>query len=749
MTLGDKGDIPNSAVDTNCERDRKGVSLCFMGLVSELRRRNVFRMAVLYVVASWLIMQVAEVVMTLGNLPDWIGPTILGLLAIGFPIALVFSWFYEITPEGISLEKDVEPGKSITQVTGRRVDFLVISLLCAAVILFAYDKWWIGEPPEKTIAVLPFVNMSGDASQEYFSDGISEELLHRLAQVSELHVAARTSSFHFKNKNIAVADIASKLGVRSLLEGSFRQAGNNIRVTAQLINARDGFHIWSKTYDREFDDIFAIQDEIATEVVDALKVTLLGGEQARLNRHPTSNLAAYDAYLLGRQKMARRTSTALQEAVEHFTEAISRDRQYGLAYVGLADTYTLLGRYGALDEREVLAKAAPAIERALQLDDQLGEAYASLGTVRILQQDFPAAEQAFKRAVELNPSYAPAFLGYGLLMRWGFGRREAALELHQTALGLDPLSTPINMAVIEDYHELGRFEDALAGCKRIIEIDPDYPRAYTIMADLYWEVFAQLDEGVRWLHKAVELDPGNPDHARWLGMIYLDLGDTVAGEYWMREVMRLAPTQYDSKWSAVHLALYTGGPEEIIASAEELLAVSPGSWLALRVLRDADFQAGRNNAALERYRAAKPELVDREDPDVNATNWWWAIEVANVLAKVGEQERADTLLNNALLLIESRPRLGYDGFGIRDVEIYALLGDKEKVLDAFATAVEAGWRTSWWINTELNDNLTLIHDAPRYRAIVADIQSQMAEQLARVKEWEAAGELPSIPKSTD
>ncbi len=720
-----------------------------MGFFSELERRNVFRMAVLYVVAAWLVMQVAEVVISLANLPDWVGPAILALLAIGFPIALVFSWFYELTPEGISLEKDVDRAKSITAETGRRLNFVVISLLCAAVVMFSVDKWWTGEPPEKSIAVLPFVNMSGDAAQDYFSDGISEELLHRLAQVSELHVAARTSSFHFKNQNIAVAEIAARLGVRSVLEGSVRQAGNNIRVTAQLINASDGFHIWSRTFDRKFDDIFAIQDEIAEEVVDALKITLLGGEQARLKRHPTEDLAAYDAYLLGRQKMARRTSAALQEAVDHFREAISLDGSYGLAYVGLADAYILLGRYGALGDQEVLAKAAPAVERALQLDDQLGEAHASLGRVRILQSDFPAAERAFKTAIDLNPSYAPAYVGYGLLMRWGYGRKEAALEFHQMALELDPLSTAINMAVIEDYHELGRFEDALAGCKRIIEIDPDFPRAYTIMADLYWEVFAQLDEGVRWLHKANELDPGNPDHARWLGMIYLDLGDTVAGDYWIREGIRRAPTQYNSQWSRVYLALYTVAPDKVLTLAKELLEVSPNNWLALRLLRNADAKAGRENVAVERYRAARPEFFDPKDPDVNATNWGWAIEVANILGKAGERERADILLQKALALIADMPRLGYDGFGISDAEIYALQGDKEKALEAFATAVEAGWRISWWVSTELNDNLAILHDDPRYHEIVAGVRSQMAEQLARVRAWEAQGELVSIPVSTD
>jgi TolB-like protein/cytochrome c-type biogenesis protein CcmH/NrfG len=607
----------------------------------------------------------------------------------------------------------------------------------------------MSEPPAKSIAVLPFVNMSNDLAQEHFSDGMSEELLHRLAQISELHVAARTSSFHFKNKNIPVAEIAAQLGVESVLEGSVRRAGNTIRVTAQLIKVSDGFHIWSKTYEREFDDIFAIQDEIASNVVSALKVTLLGEEQARLNRHPTDNLAAYNAYLLGRQKMARRTSAALQEAVGHFSEAIKLDSQYALAYVGLADSFALLGQYGALDDREVIVKAMPAVERALELNDQLGEAYVSLGTVRFRQHDYVGAEQAYKTALLLSPNYAPAYHGYGMLLNWGFSRPAEALELNQMALSLDPLSTPINMAVVEGYHELGRFEDVLAQCQRIIEIDPDYPRTYTIMGDLYWEVFAQLDESVRWLHRAVELDPGNPDHARWLGMVYLDLGDLVAGEYWMREAMRLAPTQSDSIWAAVHLARYRNDSEEIIAAAKELLGVWPNNLLSLVLLRDYDYQAGRGDAAFQRFRAAQPDLFDAADPKVNANTWQFAIEIANILTKVGQRERADILLNEALLVIEAMPRLGYRGFGISDVEIYALLGDKEKALSTFATAVEEGWRFSWRINTETNYNLNSLHDDPRYQAIVLDIQTKMAKQLAQVREWEADGELVTVPRLSD
>ena len=214
-----------------------------MTIVRELKRRNVFRMAVLYVVAAWLIMQVAEVIIGLANLPKWIGPTTLILLAVGFPIALIVSWFYEITPEGITLEKDVEPGESITHVTGRRLDFLAISLLCAAVILFAYDKWWIGPPPQRSIAVLAFENMSGDPEQEYFSDGISEELLNVLAQFPELTVISRSSAFSFKGKDVAIPTVAKQLNVAHVLEGSVRKMGNRVRITAQLIEARSDSHL--------------------------------------------------------------------------------------------------------------------------------------------------------------------------------------------------------------------------------------------------------------------------------------------------------------------------------------------------------------------------------------------------------------------------------------------------------------------------------------------------------------------------
>ncbi len=309
-----------------------------MSIFREFKRRNVLRMAVLYAVAAWLIMQVAEVIIGLANLPEWIGPTILALLAVGFPIALIVSWFYELTPEGISLEKDVAAAESITHVTGRRLDFLVISLLCAGLILFAYDKWWIGPPPEKSIAVLAFENMSGDPEQEYFSDGISEEILNLLAQIKPLRVIARTSSFLFKSKDVDIATMAAQLNVRHILEGSVRRSGNRVRITAQLIDAADSTHIWSQTYDRELDDVFAVQDEIAAAISDALKLQLelVAGEPVLPHAIRTASIDAYDAYLLGRELIRHRGGENVENAIRHLERSLRLDENFAPAHVQLA-----------------------------------------------------------------------------------------------------------------------------------------------------------------------------------------------------------------------------------------------------------------------------------------------------------------------------------------------------------------------------------------------------------------------------
>ena len=444
-----------------------------MGLVSELRRRNVFRMAVLYVVAAWLIMQVAEVLIALAKLPDWIGPTTLMLLAIGFPIAVIVSWFYEITPEGISLEKDVEPGESITHVTGRRLDFLVISLLCAAVILFAYDKWWMPAPTEQSIAVLAFENMSGDPEQEYFSDGISEELLNLLAQIPELTVISRSSAFSFKGKVVSVPEIARQLNVAYVLDGSVRKMGNRVRITAQLIEARSDSHLWSESYDRELDNIFAVQGEIAAAISDALRVKLLLGAGAAVqpNVIKAANIDAYDAYLKGRYHFNRVGEAAFRMAIRHYEEAISLDTTFALAYAALAEV--CLTPPIRVSEIRSLQDCERAALEAVELDDQLAEAHAALGAMRATQWDWAGSEVEFKRAIDLNPNSVMARRWYSELLRITMRLDEARREIRR-AEELDPLNLFVKTMVSWPLFNQHRYKEALAQLDEVLQMDPEF-----------------------------------------------------------------------------------------------------------------------------------------------------------------------------------------------------------------------------------------------------------------------------------
>ena len=455
-----------------------------MGLVSELRRRNVFRMAVLYMAAAWLIMQVAEVLESLVGLPGWAGSAMLGLLTIGFPIALILSWFYEITPEGISLEKEVDPEDSITHVTGRRLDFIVISMLCAAVIMFAYDKWWIGGPPEQSIAVLPFNNMSSEPEQEYFSDGISEELLNLLAKIPQLKVISRTSAFSFKGKDVDVRTVAERLNVAHVLEGSVRKAGNQLRITAQLIDARSDTHLWSETYDRTLDDIFAIQDEIAAEVVEAIAGPLLG-EAAEAADPRGNNADAYNAYLLGRHFSNRMSEEDLWRAIAYFEDALALDPDFGPAWVGLANAHQRLGSSGYVTVEVAHSKALGAVERALELDGKLAQGWAALGAIKaVFEWDWAGANAAYQRALELNPGSAEVVRGAGSLAA-NLGRLEEAIELTRRAVDLDPLApyTRANLALmLTNARDL---EEAATVLRKEMELNPDLVMTHSILGFVY------------------------------------------------------------------------------------------------------------------------------------------------------------------------------------------------------------------------------------------------------------------------
>ena len=352
-----------------------------MSLYNELKRRNVFKVVLAYVIVAWLLLQVSDTLVPALHLPDWFHSGVAFVLILGFPVAIIFAWAFELTPEGLKKEKDVDRSESITHITSRKLDFVVIGLLVVALGYFAYDKFVLdpgrdsaeieaavevaheqaagpAESPgiEKSIAVLPFVNMSDDASNEYFSDGISEEILNALAHVKGLKVAGRTSSFAFKGRNQDLRLIGKTLNVSHILEGSVRKAGNMVRVTAQLIAVEDGFHLWADSYDRELTDIFAIQDEIAAAILGELKAELIGVQSLASSR---TDPRAYEKYLLAKQRMYTRSRPELEDAVELLDEALELDPEFAPAWAQRGILSLLLSdrQYGAIPYADSQAQA--------------------------------------------------------------------------------------------------------------------------------------------------------------------------------------------------------------------------------------------------------------------------------------------------------------------------------------------------------------------------------------------------------
>ena len=482
-----------------------------MQIFKELQRRNVFRVAIAYVVFSWLLAQVADLVLENIGAPPWVMQTILLVLGLGFPVAVFISWAYEVTPEGVKRESEVDRSQSTTQITGRKLDRAITGVLVIALAYFAFDKFVLSDGretaaieeaishsvsqqstagstvagAEKSIAVLPFVNMSEDAGNEYFSDGISEELLNVLVRVKGLRVPSRTSSFTFKGSDKQITEIGKVLKVDHILEGSVRKAGNRIRVTAQLIEVNTDTHLWSETYTREVDDIFAVQDEIAQAIVSALKITLSYADEKSLSRHGTDNVEAYNDYLLGRHLWNQRTKETLLDAVEPLKKAVALDPQYEQAWAALADTYALIPEYRAGPITEFVLLAQQAADQALAINPDSARALTTRAYLKALYDyDFVGANADFSRAIELEPNYATGHQWYAEILSKQ-RRHEEAIEQINLARGADPMSAVVALVKGNIYWNADRLDDALLAYQASRELDPLFESTMSNMQFVY------------------------------------------------------------------------------------------------------------------------------------------------------------------------------------------------------------------------------------------------------------------------
>ena len=461
-------------------------------LFQELSRRNVFRVGIAYGVIAWVVAQVAELALDSFDAPGWVIKTLLLLLALGAPLVMIIAWAYELTPEGVKREKDVDRSQSITHHTAHKLDYIIIGVLAVAVGLLLVDKFVLtpsagptaaqvitqqapvaSQGPgdttgqqagkksgQQSIAVLPFVDMSPGKDQEYFSDGIAEELLNVLVKIKSVKVASRTSSFAFKGKDIGIPQIAEELQVDNVLEGSVRKAGDQVRITAQLIDVRTDRHLWSETYDRKLEDVFAVQDEIAQKIVEALTLTLGAGERATLSapHQATENLEAYELFLRGRALWQRRGAENIRKSIDLFDQATKLDPGFSRAWSALAAAHLTLPVYDlTANEAEEWGQADSFARKALALDPDIAEALAVMGDLTRGKGAWQEAETYYHRAIALEPGSVTGHLWYGEFLM-DVGRVQEALTENIKAVELDPLSPGANINLSNTYILLGNYQ---------------------------------------------------------------------------------------------------------------------------------------------------------------------------------------------------------------------------------------------------------------------------------------------------
>ncbi|MFU8895851.1 MAG: hypothetical protein ACNA8J_05640 [Gammaproteobacteria bacterium] len=501
---------------------------------TELKRRNVIRVAIFYGAGAWLMLQIADVVLEVAGAPEGSLRLVAIILALGFPFALILAWVFEVTPDGIKRESELDRSTLDDARANRKLDMATIGLLVVAIMVLAWSEFSgrdravspVDGPRDLSIAVLPFVNMSVDPDNEYFSEGLSEELLNVLARIEDFRVAGRTSSFAFKGQQQDLRAIGQRLGVANILEGSVRKQGNQIRVTAQLIDASSGYHLWSETYDRQLDDVFAIQDEITTEVVKALKMTLLAADQAVIEQTVKGDVQAYNHYLRGQFHARLRTRAGLERALEEFQQAIVIDPGYAPPYAGIAMIYALLDNYNyrSLDETRELAHRA--LDRALALDPHSDEAWAVRGL--LLGQGPRAAQRraearaALERAIEINPNNAFAHLWLTSALAPDFEAMRATLH---RAYELDPLSPVIIYRRAMDAMQAGDPAALARFHGELEEVAPDWFMTWQA-AGTVAQLSGELAEAALAFERSISLNPDYVAGSMALAMVLEMLGYT-------------------------------------------------------------------------------------------------------------------------------------------------------------------------------------------------------------------------------
>lgn len=710
-----------------------------MSFYSELKRRNVFRMAIAYLAGSWLLVEVSQTLFPIYGLSDDAVRIVVVVLTIGFPLMMILSWVFELTPEGIRFEKNIDPAASITVRTGKKLDRIIIALLTIALGYFAFDKF-VMEPGrvsklleetarqvrsealvesygDKSIAVLPFVNMSPDPVQEYFSDGISEELLNLLAQIPGLRVISRSSAFSFKGKSISLPEVAKQLNVAHILEGSVRSFGNRVRITAQLVEAHSDSHVWSQSYDRELGDILAVQGEIAAAISKALKLSLMPDAQqaSRSTAREAVKPTAYDAYLRARELIHLRGKENLEQAVKLLERSLRLEDNFAPAHAQLAIATTLLvdhpSAYGALSLEEVKRSALPHLDRAQELDPNSAEAYGGRALLAHFSSDLDSMVEYARRSLASNPSHIDAmnWLYAGLLARGSYEEADAVLE---QMLEIDPLTIIGRLNYIGWLSSVGRVEDAHAMADQLLEQSPEF--GYLAHADTSLIYEGRIAEGLGW---ALRAPAGN---------FYMTFAFIWTGEF--NEARR----NEESRDFWVDLA--EGRYEEAISAARGKMQMDPENEEAIANAADMLYQAGRVVEALPLYERALELVPDQRPiptPMSDVRMIWLALARRTAGDEAGAQLALE-IVKHEQAALRTAGRINQEQLQI-DGMIAAFEKDADRAIANLDSAIRHGMRDPQVFTDpvfdDLRDDLRFVRLGQNLDAILADEHRQLLQLI--------------------
>jgi TolB-like protein/tetratricopeptide (TPR) repeat protein len=705
---------------------------------ARLWRRKVVQWGIAYVAGAWGSLQSLQY---LGEIYGWspqLGKVAILALVMGLPIVLVIAWYH-----GDRGHQRVSRSElailSVLAVLGVGIVWRYQSskqLFAPTATMSASGQAAASTTitdPRPSIAVLPFENNSANHDDAYFVDGIQDDILTQLTRVGSLRVIARTSSELLRDTRLSIREIGARLGVTRLLEGRVQRAGNRVRINVLLIDAATESQVWAERYDRDVTaaNILAIQSEVAATVAARLKVDFASPADARpQGTAPGPSLEAWEAFRRGQQASDRGEDLVVAE--QYFRKAIDADPRFAPAYLALAETLVAqIYRSGA--RREVnLPEAESAVNTVLQLDPTLPDAWIASANFASDRGDMQAAESMYRKAIEITPNSSRAYEKLSDLM-WDTGRLDESTRYAEKCVALDPLSIGANQSLARNLVAAGRLDEAETVYRRMVELNPTAPAAYASLAAFEAYVRDRFADAVTLQEKAVELDPGNAFQYGSLAGMYMDLGQDVRAAEILNDALARWPERTNLNVYAAGFADIRGDQGAAIRYAQKVLDTSPGNMFGIFGLSEIDFARDDYAAARARFVACCPGLLAPEPPQIGAENLDQAVFLAAVLLKTDEGERARTLLDRAERYIRTIRRLGERGYGINDVRIHALRGNKTKALAALHAAVKAGWRGPVWrAQLGFDPALVSLSSDPEFKAAIADIERDMARQRAEL-----------------